>query len=66
MRTAAAGFLFLVLASTSLGCKKNPAASRAAEPPKVAAAAGLAFAFKDVGDAFEKQTGRKGFSWRGW
>ena len=34
--------------------------ARAAEPLKVAAAADLAFAFKDVGDAYEKKTGQQG------
>jgi molybdate transport system substrate-binding protein len=39
-------------------CKRN-AASSAAEPLRVAAAADLAFAFKEVGAAFEKKTGHK-------
>ena len=37
------------------GCKK---AQSPVEPLKVAAAADLSFAFKDVGQAFEKKTGR--------
>jgi molybdate transport system substrate-binding protein len=37
----------------------NPAPSTSRTPIKVAAAADLAFAFKDVGAAFEKQTGQK-------
>jgi molybdate transport system substrate-binding protein len=38
-----------------VGCAKKPAAD---EPLRVAAAADLAFAFKDVGAAYEKATGR--------
>ena len=46
-----------VLACLALvGCKRGEAPPAAL---KVAAAADLAFAFKDVGDAFEKQTGTK-------
>jgi molybdate transport system substrate-binding protein len=44
-----------VLLST-VGCKK---AEKTTPPLKVAAAADLAFAFKDVGEAFEKKTGNK-------
>jgi molybdate transport system substrate-binding protein len=45
-----------LLALASLGgCPKHDAPN--AEPLKVAAAADLAFAFKDVGAAFEKETG---------
>lgn len=46
-----------VLGALAVGCKKNEASAPA--PLKVAAAADLAFAFKDMGDAFEKKTGRK-------
>jgi molybdate transport system substrate-binding protein len=46
-------WIALVLA----GCHKAPATST--EPLKVAAAADLSFAFKDVGEAYEKATGQK-------
>jgi molybdate transport system substrate-binding protein len=54
-----ASILILALASwvSSLSCSK-PAPAEAA-PLKVAAAADLALAFKDVGAAFEQRTGRK-------
>ena len=46
-----------VLLLLALGsCQRSQAA---AEPLKVAAAADLAFAFKDVGEAYEKSTGQK-------
>ncbi len=41
----------------SAACKKDPPPA-ASEPLKVAAAADLAFAFKDVGDAYTKKTGQ--------
>ncbi|MEO6419474.1 MAG: molybdate ABC transporter substrate-binding protein [Polyangiaceae bacterium] len=47
--------LALLLASAS-SCTKTPPPAPAL---KVAAAADLAFAFKDLGDAFEKKTGQK-------
>jgi molybdate transport system substrate-binding protein len=47
----------LTLALLAGGCSRKPA--DATEPLKVAAAADLAFAFKDVGDAYEKSTGQK-------
>lgn len=53
MRVAAA--MVLALAG-SAGCHKAP--PQAAEPLKVAAASDLSFAFKDVGAAYEKATGR--------
>jgi len=40
-----------------LGCSKHDTA--VVEPLKVAAAADLSFAFKDVGEAYEKKTGQK-------
>jgi molybdate transport system substrate-binding protein len=46
--------LLLVVAA----CRKD-AAPAEREPLKVAAAADLSFAFKDVGDAYEKKTGEK-------
>ncbi len=42
-----------LVATLALGCSKPPAA----RTMKVAAAADLAFAFKDAGDAFEKKSG---------
>lgn len=50
----------LVLAtSITPGCKKDAAPAAAVAPPlKVAAAADLAAAFKDVGEAYEKKTGQ--------
>ncbi len=42
--------------AASLGCKKTDAP---APPLKVAAAADLSFAFKDIGEAFERRTGHK-------
>ena len=52
--------LLLGLALAPGACSKHDAPSTAsAEPLKVAAAADLAFAFKDVGDAYEKSTGQK-------
>ena len=39
--------------------RRRQCEARAREPLKVAAAADLSFAFKDVGDAFEKKTGKK-------
>jgi molybdate transport system substrate-binding protein len=48
----------LVAAALALaGCHRTPAATL--EPLKVGAAADLSSAFKDVGDAFQKQTGRE-------
>jgi molybdate transport system substrate-binding protein len=42
------------------GCsKKDAPPATAAEPLKVAAASDLSFAFKDVGEAYEKSTGQK-------
>ena len=41
------------------GCHKETPATTSTEPLKVAAAADLSFAFKDVGDAYEKATGQK-------
>jgi molybdate transport system substrate-binding protein len=56
-RTERAAGLVLAVAVGSLsgGCHKAPAP---AEPLKVAAAADLSFAFKDLGAAYEKKTGR--------
>src|ERR1700689_4080466 len=48
--------LGLALAAT-VSCHREP--SQAREPLKVAAAADLSFAFKDVGEAYEKKTGEK-------
>jgi molybdate transport system substrate-binding protein len=47
--------LLLALAA----CSKHEATSASAEPLKVAAASDLAFAFKDVGEAYEKSVGQK-------
>src|SRR5579884_2823938 len=47
----------LVLGAIALGACHKPATTR--EPLKVAAAADLSFAFKDVGEAYEKATGQK-------
>src|ERR1700733_12738320 len=46
-----------VAAGLAGGCKKEAAPS--VEPLKVAAAADLSFAFKELGEAYEKKTGRK-------
>src|ERR1700722_16723763 len=54
--TRTEALLFLAVA-TSVGCHKDAPAER--EPLKVAAAADLSFAFKDVGAAYEKKTGEK-------
>src|SRR5271167_3730510 len=40
-------------------CSKHSASTAPQESIKVAAAADLSFAFKDLGDAYEKSTGRK-------
>src|SRR5271166_4704522 len=48
-------WIALVLAA----CHKGSPATTSTEPLKVAAAADLSFAFKDVGDAYEKATGQK-------
>lgn len=48
------GLLGVVALTVAVGCKKPEA-----PPLKVAAASDLSFAFKEVGEAFEKQTGRK-------
>jgi molybdate transport system substrate-binding protein len=47
----------LAVASSSMGCKKGE--KPGAPAIKVAAAADLAFAFKEVGESFEKKTGSK-------
>jgi molybdate transport system substrate-binding protein len=47
----------LVLALSATACK-NSSGARQGEPLRVAAASDLALAFKEVGDAFEKQTGK--------
>ncbi len=52
---AALGVLAIAFAGPAAGCKKTPPTM---EPLKVAAAADLSFAFKDVGEAFQKKTGR--------
>ncbi len=49
----------LLAALALAGCSKKDAAPAQAEPLKVAAAADLSFAFKDVGEAYEKATGQK-------
>jgi molybdate transport system substrate-binding protein len=49
-------FFGLALAAT-VSCHRD--APQAREPLKVAAAADLSFAFKDVGEAYEKKTGEK-------
>jgi molybdate transport system substrate-binding protein len=56
-RTALA--LLALLAPTLAGCGKRSGGAAQAEPVKVAAAADLSFAFKDVGDVYEKATGHK-------
>ncbi len=48
----------VALALAVAACRKD-AAPAEREPLKVAAAADLSFAFKDVGDAYEKKTGEK-------
>jgi molybdate transport system substrate-binding protein len=48
----------VALVVAAAGCSKHPS-SASQESVKVAAAADLSFAFKDVGDAYEKATGRK-------
>src|SRR5207249_4117758 len=53
---ALAALATVAMAVTAAGCKKDPPA--AARELKVAAAADLAFAFKDVGDAYTKKTGQ--------
>jgi molybdate transport system substrate-binding protein len=52
-------FLAVCVAFALVACSKKEGGAPKGEPLKVAAAADLAFAFKDVGDAFEKKTGRK-------
>jgi molybdate transport system substrate-binding protein len=47
------------MGSLGLAACSKKAAPSTAEPVKVAAAADLAFAFKDVGEAYEKSTGQK-------
>jgi ABC-type molybdate transport system substrate-binding protein len=49
--------LLLALLVAFAGCGKKAASST--DPIKVAAASDLAFAFKEVGAAFESKTGRK-------
>ncbi len=56
MRAAGVLFVLALGVAPSLACKKDPPAGGA--PLKVAAAADLAFAFKDVGDAYTKKTGQ--------
>lgn len=51
--------LVACIAFALVACGKKAGPPSTSEPLKVAAAADLAFAFKDVGDAFEKKTGRK-------
>ena len=55
--TRTEALLFLAVAS-SAGCHRDAALAER-EPLKVAAAADLSFAFKDVGAAYEKKTGEK-------
>lgn len=55
-RTELALASVVALASTEVRCAKTVPTSPAL---KVAAAADLAFAFKDIGDAFEKKSGQK-------
>jgi molybdate transport system substrate-binding protein len=50
--------LLCVALASSTACHKDPAQAER-EPLKVAAAADLSFAFKDVGAAYEKKTGEK-------
>jgi molybdate transport system substrate-binding protein len=51
-----ATFVLVLASALGAGCKSKPVAGK--EPIKVAAAADLAFAFKDVGALYEKQSGR--------
>ncbi|TAK37177.1 MAG: molybdate ABC transporter substrate-binding protein [Chloroflexota bacterium] len=52
--------LALVAAAVLLGCQAQAAVGRAnAGPITVAAAADLQFAFREIGDAFQQETGRK-------
>ncbi len=55
-RAAALYAVLSLAACLTAACKKGPAA--AAPELKVAAAADLAFAFKDLGDAYKKKTGQ--------
>lgn len=55
-RTSAVVALATLAALPGLACSRKPAS---AEPLKVAAAADLSFAFKDIGEAYEKKTGEK-------
>ena len=50
---------FLLSALALAGCSRKDAVPATAEPLKVAAAADLSFAFKEVGEAYEKATGQK-------
>ena len=56
-RTERSALVTLVVAMAA--CSRHSPAAAPPEPVKVAAAADLSFAFKDVGDAFEKATRRK-------
>lgn len=51
--------LALAAAATGASCKGKGASAGPSEPLRVAAAADLAFAFKEIGAAFEKKTGAK-------
>ena len=51
--------LFLTLMLGAAACSKHSASTAPQESIKVAAAADLSFAFRDLGDAYEKSTGRK-------
>ena len=54
LRGLGVGVLTLALATPLAGCRKTQPPT---EPLKVAAASDLSFAFKDLGDAYEKKTG---------
>ncbi|MEO8876248.1 MAG: molybdate ABC transporter substrate-binding protein [Polyangiaceae bacterium] len=59
MRAFWLGLVGVVFAAAALSaCKKSPPSIRTPPPLKVAAAADLASAFKDVGEAYEKKTGQ--------
>lgn len=49
----------LASAAAPTGCAREGSASRRGEPVRVAAAADLAGAFREMGEAFERETGKK-------
>src|SRR5262245_48571546 len=57
MNVSRAALLVLAVAAGDVACK-NSSGARQGEPLRVAAASDLALAFKEVGDAFEKKSGK--------